>query len=431
MLANGEFRAVMSRWDFRRLLWTRFTSQLGDGLFQGGIGGSILFNPQQNTSPLKIAMGFAILLLPYSLIGPYVGVFLDRWSRRSILVYANLSRAALVLPVTLCVWLGTTGVWFALLALLVIAANRFFLAGLSASLPHVTDERRLATGNAIAATVGTVCYSAGLALAVGLQHLLGASNHGYAVITLVAVAGYLGSSLIARYSFRSDALGPDELERRRDSIRAGLADAARGMVSGARHLAGRRPALYALLTQTAFRGLYGVLTITVLLLARNTFHSTSFLGGVVIAGGIGALLAAFVTPRATRQFGPVTWLAALVAAVGVALPLLGLTFEPWPLLGAVFILNVTSMGMKIVVDTTIQREIEDEYRGRVFSLNDSGYNLPYVAGLFVGAYVLPDSGRSAVTVASIALGYLLLAAGYALASRRAAGRVSVGADQPH
>src|SRR5882672_11453915 len=91
---------------FRRLLGVRLASQLGDGMFQAALAGSLLFNPQQATSPLAVAGGFAVLLLPYSIVGPYVGVFLDRWSRRSVLYAANLIRAGLVLPTALLVWYG-------------------------------------------------------------------------------------------------------------------------------------------------------------------------------------------------------------------------------------------------------------------------------------------------------------------------------------
>src|SRR5690606_40582627 len=80
-----------------RLTLVRFAGQFGDGMFQAALSGAILFNPERETDPLAIAAGFAVLLLPYSLIGPYAGALLDRWDRRTVLLVANLLRIVLIL----------------------------------------------------------------------------------------------------------------------------------------------------------------------------------------------------------------------------------------------------------------------------------------------------------------------------------------------
>ena len=50
--------------------------------------------------------------------------------------------------------------------------------------------------------------------------------------------------------------------------------------------------------------------------------------------------------------------------------------------------------MKICVDTTLQEWVEDDFRGRVFSVYDTLFNVTFVAALLVGAFVLPASGIS-------------------------------------
>ena len=70
----------------RRLLLSRLLAAVGDGAFQGAVAGAILFDPTRQTSAADIAAGFAVLLIPYSLIGPFAGALLDRWSRRHVLV---------------------------------------------------------------------------------------------------------------------------------------------------------------------------------------------------------------------------------------------------------------------------------------------------------------------------------------------------------
>ena len=80
---------------FRRLLGVRFAAQWGDGMFQAALGGAVLFNPERQADPLAVAAGLAVILLPYSLVGPFAGALLDRWDRRRVLLVANLLRAVL------------------------------------------------------------------------------------------------------------------------------------------------------------------------------------------------------------------------------------------------------------------------------------------------------------------------------------------------
>ncbi len=410
-------RAILAGSGFRRLLGVRLTSQVADGWFQAGLAGSILFNPNQQNSPVAIAAGFAILLLPYSVMGPYVGVLLDRWDRRLSLSVANLLRALMVLPAAALLWTDANGVLFAISALIVIAINRFFLAGLSAALPRVVDDEKLVPANALAATLGTICYSIGLfsAAAVISLKLVGVDSHGYAGIAVTASGGYLLSGLLARALFRPGALGPLAHERHMGKLGRAVYEVARGMIEGGRHLAQRRVAARSMALQAVYRCLYGVLTLATLLLYSRYFgsgqaqQSLRDLGMVVIAGAAGAALAAVVTPFAVRHLGTHRWLVGLVASVGVVVLIFGLPFNKFLLLVAAFLVNVASQSMKIIVDATIQHECEDIYRGRIFSVNDTAFNMAFVTGLFIAATTLPANGRSVAGLVCVAIGFILLA----------------------
>jgi MFS family permease len=426
-----NLRAILATRGFRRLLGVRVISQIADGWFQAALAGSVLFNPEKRTSPIQIAIGFAVLLLPYSLIGPYIGVFLDRWSRRSIIVVANLLRALLVLPTIVFIWYGTENAAFVALAFLIIGLNRFFLAGLSAAIPHVVDDRRLVTANAVSGTLGSICFSLGLGSAVILvKTALSVTLHGYALLAALAPIGYLAAALLARLSFGRGQLGPDARERSSDTLGAAMISTARGMVDGVRHLASRRGAAYAVLAQSAFRALYGVLALAVLLLHRQYFHhskdlsgSISGLGLVFVAGGAGVLIAAFLTPPVTRRIGAWRWIACLLAGTAVAVVAFGLPFNPGLLVVAVLFINIAAQGIKIVVDTALQHECDDAYRGRVFSINDTAFNLCFVVGLFVAALVLPADGHSAAALLVVGFGYALVMVWYAVAGGRWARRI--------
>lgn len=402
---------MLRRPGFRRLYATRLTGQFGDGVFQAALAGSVLFNPDRQTQPLGVAVGFAVLLLPYSLLGPFTGVLLDRYQRRNVLVWANLSRAAVVVGVSALLWQGGRTGPFLVLALVSVAVNRFILAGLSAGLPHVASDSELITANALSPTSGTVAFTLGAGAAVGLTSLFDAGNTGYALVTLFATTCYLGSAGLAA-GFGASALGPEREERAGESVRSVV----RGMGDGVRHLADRRAVGYALLTVGLYRLGFGTATMMLLLLYRNTLTRTGpFLAGegglgqIVLAAGAGAFLAAVLTPPAVRRVSRRAWLVGLLLVTAVAWPALAVAPNPANAVCAALVAGLTGQGVKIVVDAGVQAETDDAFRGRVFALYDMLFNVCLVIGLLVAAFGLPESGRSVPLLGILGAGYLALA----------------------
>ena len=128
-----DLRIVLRERDFRRLFATRLISQTGDGVFTAGLGSYVFFNKENFPNPASAAVAFAVLYLPYSLIGPFAGVFIDRWSRRQILVYSAVLRSLFVVLTAGRVASGKLGAPLYISVLLVLGVNRFFLSSLSAA----------------------------------------------------------------------------------------------------------------------------------------------------------------------------------------------------------------------------------------------------------------------------------------------------------
>jgi hypothetical protein len=203
----------------------------------------------------------------------------------------------------------------------------------------------------------------------------------------------------------------------RDSVR----DTVLGMVEGARHVAARPRAAAALLAIGVHRLCYGVFTLMTLLLYRNTFESGSGLfptgilglGQVVAAAALGTLLAAVVTPPVVRRIGTTHWIPLLLVGGGVAQLAIGLRFVPAAVVLVGLLLGFVAQAVKICVDTTLQETVEDDYRGRVFSVYDTLFNVTFVVALLLGALTLPPSGISAPMLVAVAVGYLVAAVTYA------------------
>lgn len=140
-----------------RLALLRLAAQFGDGMFQAALSGAILFNPERETDPLAIAAGFAVLLLPYSVLGPYAGALLDRWDRRNVLLVASAARAMLIATAAITLFVGVGETPLLVLALATVGISRFVLAGVSAALPRVLEQRCLVPMNSVLATVASVC----------------------------------------------------------------------------------------------------------------------------------------------------------------------------------------------------------------------------------------------------------------------------------
>jgi MFS family permease len=418
-------REILRSGDFRRLYATRLASQCADGVFQASLAGAVLFNPEQSTDPGQVAAGFAVLLLPYSLIGPFAGVLLDRWRRQRVLVVANLLRCLAVGVAAAEIAGGVSGIPFYVTALLVISVNRFFLAAQSAALPHVVTPATLVTANALATTGGTVITAVGGGLALLVRGAIGASNGSYAVIAISSAIGYALSALAAA-GFPRDLLGPDDVDLSR---RETIGDIARGLVAGARHVADLRPTAAALAAIGAHRFFYGVSTISILLLYRNYFTDEGFfraglagLAQAFAAAAVGVLAAAAITPAAVRRMGKSTWITVVFVLASITELTLATPYTMQTLLPAALLLGFVAQASKICVDTIVQETVEDDFRGRVFSFYDMLFNVTFVAAAIAGAIILPISGKSYVVLVLIAAGYALTALGYAAVSRRHSSR---------
>ncbi|MGW4530388.1 hypothetical protein ACWEOI_05520 [Nocardia sp. NPDC004340] len=403
-----------------RLTMVRLTGQFGDGMFQAALSGAILFNPERQTDPLAIAGGFAALLLPYSIIGPFAGALLDRWDRRRVLLYANLLRAVLILATAAGLLAGIRATPLLLGALAVVGVSRFVGAGVSASLPKVLSQRWLVPMNSVLATVASGCAILGAGLGFSLIGLIGAGDFASAVATAASASGSIVSGLVVA-GFRPRALGPDRDGPTGDTA-GGLATV-RAIMAGLRRGAtaawGSRDVTTAFLGIGAHRVVFGADTLLMVLALRRGDESAvgthlAKFSAAITATGAGLVTAAVVAPFLIPRLGrPRTVVSCLVAAIIVQLtlvtPITVATGETERraellLLAAAFLLGLAGQVIKLTGDAAMQIEIDDTHRGQVFALQDTIFNITFVLALAGTALLIPADGRSpAVVVAAAAV----------------------------
>jgi MFS family permease len=418
-----DLRIVLQGRDFRRLFAVRLSSQASDGAFQVGLASLVFFSPERQATPAAAAAAAIVTLLPYTLLGPFAGVLLDVWPRRQILLVANAVRSLMVVLVAALVLAGSPVAWLYAVALACLSLNRFFLAGLGASLPKVVPHDELVMANAVSPTSGTVAAILGASVGYLPRLVLGDGDDANAIILLLAAAGYAGSAALATRMPRH-LLGPDvPAPLSWSSMRSAGRDVLHDMRDGARHVRQRRPAAHALAVIGAHRVGYGLMTISLMLLCRNHFSASgdvdaglALLGQAVVATGAGIGAAAFLTPIAVARLGPQRWIGACIAGAGLIQFSLVAVFT-WPAaLVAAFALGLTGQAAKICVDSVVQESVDDAFRGRVFAFYDVIFNAAFVTAALIALVGLPDDGYARAMYAGIAVVDILAASLYLLRS---------------
>jgi MFS family permease len=433
----SDLRVVLAERDFRRLLETRLVSQTGDGIVTAGIGTYVFFNAETFTSPTAAAAALTVLYLPYSLIGPFAGVFIDRWSRRQILVVSALLRSGFVALTAALMAAGNRSIPLYAAYLLVLGVNRFFLASLSAALPHVVAGDKLVMANSVSPTAGGIMALLGGLVAGGLNAAAGDTERGAAITMLVAGGCYVAVGLVAATMHR-DLLGPQREPGAPPPGRllAELASVTAELAAGVRYLVRRRGPGSALAATGGSKFLFGILFVMSILLYRNYFYPSSAPVAeghyLALAGisGIGYFCAALVVPPTTRRLSKPALIAVLLAVCAVATGTLGETFDQIAFLVFGFFLYLTSQGVAICATTILQEEVDDAYRGRMFAFYDVMFNVTLAAGALISAAFMPRTGRSPVIIAVVAVGYAVVAAGYWLLSHQPSAGGEPGTSSP-
>ncbi|WP_143695265.1 MFS transporter [Williamsia sp. 1135] len=382
-----------------RLLSVRLGSQFTDGLFQAALGGAILFNPERHADPMAVAGGMAVLLLPYSVIGPFAGALLDHWDRRTVLVWANVLRAVLVSLVALVIATGANDTGVLIAALAVTGASRFVASGLSAGLPHVIERDLLVGMNSFFTTIGAGALALGAGGALALREIFGSNNSGSAATVMGAVVVALAAAAIA-HRFEPLQLGPDhpdvvgKVTPQHPSGSAFRAVTV-GLGHGARAVWQAPPVAAALAGVGAHRLVFGFNTLMLLVLTKNSTLGGGLSGFGLVAAmtAVGMLFAALLTPFLVARFGRRRAVVSALA-VGVVAQLTLWSFNGIVICVAAAVLGLIGQVCKLCGDAAMQMDVADARRGQAFSFQDALFNFAFVGAITVGALTIADDGRS-------------------------------------
>ncbi|WP_232374903.1 MFS transporter [Mycolicibacterium mengxianglii] len=413
------WRAVRSLPQFGRLLQMRLASQFGDGLFQAALAGALLFNPDRAANALAVAGAFAVLFLPYSLLGPFAGALLDRWDRRVVLVGANLGRMLLIVGVGVLLSVGAGDLPILCGALIVNGFTRFVASGLSAALPHVVPRAQVVTMNSVATAAGAAATFLGAAFMLLPRWWIGANDTGSAAVIFMVVVP-VGLALILALRFPARVLGPD------DTVRAihgsALYAVSTGWVHGFRTVSAVPSVAATLTALAAHRMVFGINTLLVLVIVRHTDIPSVEVAGLgsaaifVVATGCGSFLATVITPAAVKRWGRFrTTNGSLIC--GAVIQLAGVGLHLPVMVGCGFLLGALGQVVKLCADSAMQIDVDDALRGHVFAVQDSLFWVSFIAAITLAAVVIPADGDSPGLVVAGSVIYVLGTVAHMLVGR--------------
>jgi MFS family permease len=393
MISRG-LGLLATRREFALLMGAQFLAQAGDGLVQTALAKYIAFGGQRGfdlegaRSPDELLRIALYLMVPYTIVSPFLGVVIDRWDRRRLLVLANGLRALALALVGLLGVGATSDIALFGAFMLTLVSTRVVLATKAAALPAALAETSLVEGNAVSQFGGAVFQLAGVGIAFVAAE--------FVAVGPLVLAGALAYALgaVSAALLHTPAAAP-----RREGFAAAVAQLARRIVAGVSEVAAAPKAAASIATYLWLRLLWSFTLVGIGFVARRLLAGDDLVVAVVIggSGAIGAALGFVLASFLHERMGSTARLVIVASSVaGVGVALLGALRTPIALALLAFVLGMGFFLAKISLDTMVQEALGDDFRGRAFSLYDIAYNLAWVVAALAMALLWTRSGEGAL-----------------------------------
>jgi len=381
----GYLELLRSNRGFRLLWLGQVVSQMGDWFDTIAVYTIVL---RLTGSGRAVALIMVARFLPSVVMGPLSGVVADRFSRRSIMITADLLRAAVVLGFLLIrrpdqMWLVYV------LTVLQLAFSAFFEPAKTAAIPSIVSDRELVSANAIS----SVTWSAMLTLGAAIGGFVAGWFGTNAAFILDSLSFIVSALLIASVTF------PKRPARQKAKLTLGKALGVTDTLEGARYVK-HRPRVFAYLMVKPAWGMGGGILTLLAVFGEKIFpiagQTATGIGVLFAARGIGTAVGPIVARRwagETRK--------QMQIAIGIAFLIGGVFYIAFGsaqsfFLALLFLLIAHTGGSILWVFSTVllQREVEDKFRGRVFAAELALLTLTMAASNYVVGELMDRFGYS-------------------------------------
>lgn len=363
--APATFAQVLRNRQFLSLWLAHFVSTFGDWLAILALFSLIAF--RWHGTPNQVGGIFVAFILPWSLLGPFAGVFVDRWNLKATMISSDLIRAGLAALLALATQPYQV---YALMAAL-SGVSCFFMPAQSAMIPLLVRKEELLVANSANAQTMQLNKVISPAIAGVLVAWAGENLCFYLdSLSFVVSALFLSRLAVTRAASTEPAEGLRALVA---ELRAGLA-----------YLHGHLTLRFVVLAMTAAMFIVGAFNALIAVYVRDTLHADSRIFGALTATiGIGTIAGSILIVRVAQKHSRALLVVWGICGMGVGVYLLAVSSVPWVAVGWSLALGV-SVGLVLVPSQTlIQEETPREMLGRVSSSSLSLMTVAQLVGVAV------------------------------------------------
>ena len=182
---RAYIRLLRTNRNFRLLWFAQIISEQGDWLYAVAVYSLLL---EYTGSAKYVGLAFVLQVLPQFFVSPAAGVINDRLSRKKVMIFADWSRAAIVLCMVLVrgphlVWLLYT------LLFLETVLWALFEPGRSAVIPNIVGESELMVANTLSSTTWSFNFAMGFAVGGALAAYFGRRHRVRAELAFLCALG--------------------------------------------------------------------------------------------------------------------------------------------------------------------------------------------------------------------------------------------------
>lgn len=399
MLYKGmsKFSEVLRNHNFFLLWLGQIVSQLGDRL--GQMAMIAFVSLRGGNSTLEIAKILTITILPVFIIGPFAGVYVDRWDRRRTLYISDFLRALLVvlIPLYFFSWISYIPVYITIF--LVFCIGRFFIPAKLSIVPELVRKEDLLLANSLVNITGMIAAVLGFGITGILVEWVGAKSG----LNWDALSFLISAILIffirqkAAQKVKLSRVGKDIVEMIRKSVAREFAE---GLVYCFKNKDIRFAAWILFLLSSAF----GLVCIVLITFVQKSFHSvTKDFGLLGMMMGIGLFVGSLVYGRWGQRFSRYKIIFCSLIIDGILLAGFSLLIARFP----DFILaSILSFGMGffvapiiIAVNTTVHHVSENGMMGKVFSSFEVVMHAGFLLFMFISGMLTRIISADVILVA--------------------------------
>jgi MFS family permease len=378
------FLPVLRNKNFLTLWAGQVFSQIADKIYLVLMIALVDSRFQQEGQPISgwVSSIMVAFTIPAILFGSIAGVYVDRWSKKGVLVLTNLMRGALVvalLPLLSLVhnWkpIGDTPVGFALMlsiTFLVSTLTQFFAPAEQSVIPLVVEKRHLLSANSLYTTTMMISVILGFALGEPLLALADMALSQLHVPDLgkdLLVGGGYAIAGVILLLLKTGEI-PIDKDIEQPHVFADIRD-------GLRYLGEQGKVRAALIQLVILFSIFAALSVLAVRLAEimPELKSSQF-GFLLAAGGVGMAIGAAILGNFGQRLTHTRL--GMYGSLGMTAGLIGLAFLYHHLWGS--LVMIASIGafaalVGIPMQTTIQQETPEAMRGKVFGLQNNAVNI--------------------------------------------------------